>query len=131
MRGRERVSAFLDRNFIDTRKVVLDKSTGTSRMAAEALGCEVKEIAKSIVFTNGSAHVVVIFGDKRVDTRKLARYVGHEVRIAEADIVRERTGYVIGGVPPFPHWENVRVILDESLRRFDEYGLLLEPQVQL
>jgi prolyl-tRNA editing enzyme YbaK/EbsC (Cys-tRNA(Pro) deacylase) len=60
----------------------------------------------------------VISGDKRVDIRKLSAAVGGGVSKADADWVRERTGYVIGGVPPFPHDEGVRVLLDASLRRF-------------
>lgn len=120
VKGSKRVDAFLDSNDIDTRKVVLDKSTRTSKMAAEALGCGVEQIAKSIVFLNDAAIVVVISGDKRVDIEKLTDHTGHDIEIGDADSIRERTGYVIGGVPPFPHHENVIVVLDESLKRFDD-----------
>jgi len=88
-------------------------------MAADALGCTVPEIAKSIVFTDGErAYVVVISGDKRVDSGKLGTLVGAKVKIGDADTVRRLTGYVIGGVPPFPHGEDVHVMLDRSLERF-------------
>jgi prolyl-tRNA editing enzyme YbaK/EbsC (Cys-tRNA(Pro) deacylase) len=89
-------------------------------MAADALGCSVAQIAKSIAFIDGGAVIVVISGDKRVDPKKLSALLGEKVRIADADAVRRGTGYVIGGVPPFPHDEGVRVLLDSSLSRFDE-----------
>ncbi len=100
--------------------VTLDDSTRTSQIAADALGCSVSQIAKSIVFVDGGAVVVVISGDKRVDSKEISRLLGEKVRIAHADEVRKYTGYVIGGVPPFPHVGDVRVLLDSSLSRFEE-----------
>lgn len=117
--GSERVKQFLLEKKIEAEVRELDKSTRTSRMAAEALSCDVMKIAKSIVFTNASTVVVVTSGDMRVDDTKLAKLLGHEVFIADADSVRKRTGYVIGGVPPFPHKQEVKVFLDRSLSRCD------------
>ena len=118
--GAELVRRFLEDKGIEVEVVVLDESTRTSRMAADALGCDVAQIAKSIVFVNGGAVVVVISGDKRVDVKKLSRLLGHKMSIADADSVRRYTGYVIGGVPPFPHDEGVEVLPDRSLGRFEE-----------
>jgi prolyl-tRNA editing enzyme YbaK/EbsC (Cys-tRNA(Pro) deacylase) len=118
-RGYERVHRFLEERGIEARSVTLDESTRTSKMAADALGCTVPEIAKSIVFTDGErAIVVVISGDRRVDPLKLGAAVGARVRVGDADTVRRLTGYVIGGVPPFPHDDGVVVVLDRSLERF-------------
>jgi prolyl-tRNA editing enzyme YbaK/EbsC (Cys-tRNA(Pro) deacylase) len=111
---------FLEESGIEVKVVTLDSSTRTSKMAAEALGCEVAQIAKSIVLIGEETVVVVISGDKRVDSSKLSRYLGYEVRIANADAVRSGTGYVIGGVPPFAHEEGVKVLLDSSLARFED-----------
>ena len=120
-KGKTRVTDFLARRGTEARVVTLDDSTKTSKMAADALGCTVAEIAKSIVFRGGdTALVVVISGDRRVDQAKLSDAFGGVVSKADADWVRERTGYVIGGVPPFPHGEAVRVFLDPSLRRFEK-----------
>ena len=119
-KGAERVRRFLEEKGIEVEVVILDESTRTSRMAADALGCDVAQIAKSIVFINGGAVVVVISGDKRVDIKKLSRLQGHKISIANADSVRRHTGYVIGGVPPFPHDEGVKVLPDRSLGRFEE-----------
>ena len=99
--------------------MTLDSSTRTSQMAADSLGCEVAQIAKSIVFTGDSPIVVVISGDKRVDPRKLSEHLGWKAKIADAEAVRNGTGYVIGGVPPFAHEPGVVVLLDSSLERFD------------
>lgn len=121
IRGFKRVSAFLGEKDIEARIVTLNESTRTSQLAAEALGCTVAEIAKSIVFRAGEvAVVVVISGDKRVDAKKVSAHLGVKVGNADADTVKELTGYAIGGVPPFPHDAGVRVILDSSLTRFEK-----------
>jgi prolyl-tRNA editing enzyme YbaK/EbsC (Cys-tRNA(Pro) deacylase) len=118
-RGSKRVSAYLEERGIEARVVTLDESTRTSQLAADALGCTVAEIAKSIVFRAGEhAVVVVISGDKRVDAKKVSALLGVKVGNADADAVKSLTGYVIGGVPPFPHDAAVKVILDGSLSRF-------------
>jgi prolyl-tRNA editing enzyme YbaK/EbsC (Cys-tRNA(Pro) deacylase) len=119
-RGSERVKQFLGERGIEVELVELSESTRTSQMAADALGCSVAQIAKSIVFVDGGASVVVISGDKRVDDKKLSKLLGHRVSIGDADSVRKHTGYIIGGVPPFPHNDDVKVFLDASLGRFGE-----------
>lgn len=96
-----------------------DESTKNSALAAEVLGCTVAEIAKSVVFVGARTAVVIISGDKRVSLSKLGAALGDDVRIATPDEVRENTGYPIGGVPPFPHNEDVWVFADNSLTRFD------------
>lgn len=95
-----------------------DESTKSSTLAAKALGCTLGEIAKSLVFVGRWTVVVIISGDRRVDGGKLARVVGSEFQIATPAEVREKTGFPIGGVPPFPHVEGVLVMVDRSLTRF-------------
>ena len=120
VRGSKRVSAYLEEKGIQARVVTLDESTRTSQLAADALGCTVAEIAKSIVFKAGEqAVVVVISGDKRVDAKKVSVQLEVKVGNADADTVKTLTGYAIGGVPPFPHDPNVKVLLDRSLTRFE------------
>ena len=118
MGSRERVSEYLSRSGAMYELREFDESTRNSELAAEALGCSVAEIAKSVVFVGEKTTVVIISGDKRVDGDKLARVMGTELRIATADEVRDRTGFPIGGVPPFPHDEGVQVLADASLVRF-------------
>jgi prolyl-tRNA editing enzyme YbaK/EbsC (Cys-tRNA(Pro) deacylase) len=102
--------------------VEFEQPTRTSAEAAAAIGCSVAEIAKSIVFRgrdSGQAIVVVARGDRRVSVPKLEARVGEPLGRAEAEFVRAATGYAIGGVPPLGHVQPTKVLLDESLRRFD------------
>ena len=120
-KGSKRVADYLKEKGIEARVVTLDESTRTSQLAADALGCTVAEIAKSIVFKAGEqAVVVVISGDMRVDAKKVGALLGTKVGNADADAVKVLTGYVIGGVPPFPHEPSVKVLLDGSLTRFEK-----------
>ena len=93
----------------------LQSSTRTVKDAADAVGCEVAEIAKSIVFVaDGDPVVCVASGRHRIDTDKIADVLDvAEVRQAAADEVRAATGFAIGGVPPFGH--DLPVLFDESL----------------
>ncbi len=95
----------------------LDESTRTAAEAAAAVGCDVAQIVKSLVFVDGAGEPVVCLcaGDRRVDTAKL----GEGVRQANADEVRASTGFAIGGVPPLGHDRPLRTVIDSSLRRFD------------
>lgn len=107
---------------IDTQVVEFEQPTRTSAEAAAAIGCTVAEIAKSVVFRakqSGGAVVVVASGDNRVSEDKVARLVGEKLGRADADFVREATGYAIGGVSPLGHAGPVRLLLDADLRRFD------------
>lgn len=100
---------------------MLSDSARTAAEAAAALGCSVAEIAKSIVFrrrADDAAVVVVTSGDNRVDAAKVAALVG-EIGKADADFVRQATGYAIGGVSPVGHPEATVLLVDRDLSRFD------------
>jgi prolyl-tRNA editing enzyme YbaK/EbsC (Cys-tRNA(Pro) deacylase) len=113
------VADFLREIGVEAKIREFDESTKNSALAAEALGCTVAEIAKSVVFVGARTAVVIISGDKRVSLGRLGAALGDDVRIATPEEVREKTGYPIGGVPPFPHNEDVWVFADNSLARFD------------
>ena len=94
----------------------LSDSTRTAQEAADAVGVEVGQIVKSLVFVDREAALLCLCaGDRRVDTAKL----GEDVRQARGDEVREATGFAIGGVPPLGHDRPVRTVVDASLRRFE------------
>jgi prolyl-tRNA editing enzyme YbaK/EbsC (Cys-tRNA(Pro) deacylase) len=122
--GLELVRTFVRDQSIDAEIVVLaPESTKTSALAANALGCTVAEIAKTIAFVMNSASptLVVLSGDRRVNSEKLGHSLDTSktyLRKMTADEVKEFTGYSIGGVPPFPHRSGVSVLVDESLFRF-------------
>lgn len=101
----------------------LEASTRTAAEAAEAIGCRVEQIAKSVVFRGRETDrpaLVVARGTVRVDESKLARLAGEPVERADPDYVRERTGYAIGGVPPIAHAEPIRTWIDAGLLELDE-----------
>ena len=120
MGSRERVAEFLSESGARHEIREFTQSTKNSALAAQALGCTVAEIAKSVVFVGVKTAVVIVSGDKKVDTSKLGRILTGQVRTAKPDEVRERTGFPIGGVPPFPHTAGVEVLPDASLTRFRE-----------
>jgi len=98
--------------------IELPGSARTAREAAEALGCGVAQIAKSIVFrkaSDGAPVLVVASGVNRVDERKVAALVAGVVGLADAAFVRDNTGYAIGGVPPVAHAVRPFTIVDEDL----------------
>jgi prolyl-tRNA editing enzyme YbaK/EbsC (Cys-tRNA(Pro) deacylase) len=97
----------------------MDASTRTAPEAAAAVGVEVRQIVKSLVFmADGAPVLALVSGDHRLDVDKLRAVLGAaEVRRANADEVRAHTGFSIGGVPPFGHPERLRSVLDEGLRR--------------
>lgn len=111
----------------DGRVVVFSESTRTSAEAAAAVGCDVAQIAKSLVFRTrpGNRPVLVIAsGANRVNekavARRLAERIGNEAVVrADAEFVRPRTGFAIGGVPPIGHAEPPVVAIDEDLLRHD------------
>lgn len=90
--------------------------TRTAADAAAAVGCSVAQIAKSIVFRAGERAVVVIAsGANRVDARKVAAALGVAVTRADADFVRDRTGFAIGGVAPVGHLAPPLLVFDRDL----------------
>ena len=97
-------------------------STRTAKEAAAALGVAIGQIAKSLVFRgeqSGIPVLVIASGPDRVDEERLAGVIGEPVAKPDADYVRARTGFGIGGVPPVGHSEPVRTVIDERLLSFD------------
>jgi prolyl-tRNA editing enzyme YbaK/EbsC (Cys-tRNA(Pro) deacylase) len=97
------------------------EGTKTAEDAARAIGCDVAQIVKSLVFLvepDGGAVLALTSGANRVDLDKLAAHVGASVRRANADEVRAATGFAIGGTPPFGHPQPVRTIVDPLLTTF-------------
>lgn len=92
-------------------------ATRTAAEAATAIGCEPAEIAKSLIFVaDGEPVVVLMDGASRVDVERVREVLGvAKVKRAGADVVREATGYAIGGVPPFGHVTRNRVLADQAL----------------
>ncbi|MGO9743948.1 MAG: YbaK/EbsC family protein [Roseiarcus sp.] len=99
-----------------------DAGTRTAADAAAAIGCTVAEIAKSLLFRTKDTNLpvlVVASGVNRVDENKVAALIGEKILRADADFVRENTGFAIGGVPPVGHVTAPTTLIDEDLMQFE------------
>jgi len=102
--------------------VQLPDSTRTAQEAADAIGCSVDQIAKSIIFRLKNANepiLIVASGKNRVNETMVEILAGDELANADADFVKEMTGYVIGGVPPLAHDRPIMTLIDEDLFQYD------------
>ncbi|GIP33581.1 YbaK/EbsC family protein [Paenibacillus sp. J2TS4] len=103
--------------------IELPDSTRTAQEAADAIGCEVAHIAKSIIFrlkNSDKPLLVVASGANRINEKQIGSQLGEKLGKADADFVREHTGFVIGGVPPLGHIESILTFIDEDLFQYDE-----------
>jgi prolyl-tRNA editing enzyme YbaK/EbsC (Cys-tRNA(Pro) deacylase) len=114
--------ALLSRSFPHLEVVELPKSTRTALDAAQAVGCTVAQIAKSLVFRGVQSRrplLVIASGVNRVDEGRLAALVQEPVEQPDADFVRLHTGFVIGGVPPIGHAQPLETFVDEDLLAYE------------
>jgi prolyl-tRNA editing enzyme YbaK/EbsC (Cys-tRNA(Pro) deacylase) len=103
--------------------IEFEQTTRTSAEAAQAVGCEIGQIAKSLIFKgkqSGKAILIIASGANRVDEKKIRALVGEKVEKPDADFVREQTGFAIGGVPPVGHAQKLETLIDEDLLKFNE-----------
>ena len=120
--GVQRVARLLQDKGHPHAPQMLDDAARTAQQAADALGIELGQIAKSIVFrrkSDESAVLVVTSGDRRVDEKKVEALVG-KVGRADAEFVKSRTGFSIGGVSPFAHATPPVILIDRELFRFGD-----------
>lgn len=110
------MSAVLRAAAVDARIEQFDEGTPTARDAARAVGCELTQIVKSLVFVADGAYVLVLVpGDRRADERAVAEALGaREVRVAKGDEVIHATGFEPGGVAPFPQRAVTQTLIDRS-----------------
>ena len=119
----QKVQAALAARGFTLQVVELPQSTRTSAEATAAVGCTVAQIAKSIVFRAARSQrpvLVLTSGVNRVSESAVAVLVGEPLAKADADFVRARTGFVIGGVPPVGHAESLITFIDEDLLQYVE-----------
>ncbi|MBN8617916.1 MAG: YbaK/EbsC family protein [Anaerolineae bacterium] len=121
----EYVQSVLDSFGLGIMIRTFENSTATSQMAADEIGCELGQIAKSICFVvEGQPILIIASGDQRVDDRKVAGLMGvgrKQVKFASAEQCLGYLGYAPGGVPPVGHRTTPRaVFLDDSLKRYEK-----------
>ena len=116
--GSSRFEEWLSSAGLDLGVRRFPEGTRTAEDAARAVGCEVGQIVKSLLFTAGDRPVMaLVSGANRLNPARLSEAAGGEVGKARAELVRAATGYAIGGVPPFGHASELPVFMDADLRR--------------
>ena len=115
------VKSYINKNGINAEIIMFEaEQAKTSASAAEHLGCEVAQIAKSIVLKAENPILVIISGDVRVDLKKLSEVIEEKAKLASPEYVLEEVGFIIGGVPPMGFDKPVRILMDKSVERFTE-----------
>jgi len=117
----QRVADALAEHNLPGRVTVLEQLATTAQMAAEALGVEVGQIVKSLCFKgaeNGTPYLLLVSGANRVHEKRTGRILGEKLERADADFVKQVTGFSIGGVSPFGHAEQMTIGFDEDLLTF-------------
>jgi prolyl-tRNA editing enzyme YbaK/EbsC (Cys-tRNA(Pro) deacylase) len=103
--------------------VELEATTRTAADAAQAVGCKVEQIAKSLVFRTKISRrpiLIIASGSNRVNEKRMAEVISEPLGKADADFVRQHTGFAIGGVPPVGHLEKLEIFIDEDLLKYGE-----------
>lgn len=119
----KRVQSALAGFGLDLVVVEFPESTRTAQDAANAIGCQVEQIVKSLVFQcqpSGKAVLIAASGGNRVNEKRIKEILGEKIVRADVEFVKEVTGYPIGGVPPLAHTQPIETIIDEDLLQYEE-----------
>jgi prolyl-tRNA editing enzyme YbaK/EbsC (Cys-tRNA(Pro) deacylase) len=119
----QRVQEILNQHSLDFKVIEFQELTRTAQEAAHAIGCEVGQIAKTLIFKGKSSSkpiCVVASGKNRVDEKKIAQYVGEEIEKPDAEFVLQHTSFAIGGVPPIGYEFEIKPFIDEDLMGYSE-----------
>ena len=118
----QKVQEYLRSVGVEAQVKEMPAATRTAKEAAEAIGCSVAQIAKSIVFRteqSGRAVLVIASGANRVNEHRMSELIGEPIGKATPEFVRESTGFGIGGVPPVGHGNPLETWIDRDLLQFD------------
>ena len=122
-RSARRVADELQRRGSDVEVIELPTSARTAAEAAAAVGCDISQIAKSLVFRTARTQrpvLVIASGSNRVDVAAISSHLGERIMRAEPDWVRETTGFAIGGIPPIGHRTEAVTYIDEDLMQLEQ-----------
>ena len=118
----QRVQEALEAKGVALKVMELPGSTRTAQEAAYAAGCEIGQIVKSLIFkgsNSGEAVLVLTSGSNRVDEARVSEELGEPLGLADADFVRETTGFAIGGVAPVGHRSEISTYIDDDLMGYE------------
>ena len=118
----QKVQETLSKYGIEVKVVQFTETTRTSQDAAKVIGCELAQIAKTIIFKGKNTHTpicVIASGQNRINEKKIQEYLGEPIEKATPDFVLEKTGFVIGGVPPIGHSQPLTIFIDKDLQNYE------------
>lgn len=118
-----KVQAVLNEFGCELNVVEFSESTRTAQEAADAIGCTVGQIAKSLIFkgrTSQKPILIITSGANRVNEKTIKEYTGEKLKKADAEFVLEHAGFSIGGVPPVGHTKPLTTFIDEDLMQYEE-----------
>ena len=119
----QRVQDVLQERGFTNQVIELTDSARTAAEAAAAMGCEVGQIAKSLIFQgkeSGAPILIIASGANRVNEKRVAAHLGEKLTKPDADFVREQTGFAIGGIPPVGHSQAIKTLIDEDLLQYEQ-----------
>ncbi|WML34153.1 YbaK/EbsC family protein [Clostridium sp. OS1-26] len=119
----EKVQNILNQFGFELNVVELSESTRTAQEAADTIGCQVSQIAKSLIFKCKNSQkplLIIASGTNRVNEKVIKQYIGEKLEKADADFVLEHTGFAIGGIPPIGHKNSITTLIDEDLMQYEE-----------
>ena len=115
------VQDYLSKFGLKLEVVEYSESTKTAQEAADAIGCELGQIVKSLVFKNKNKPILfLVSGKNKLDVNKVSRNLQIEVKKADASFVKEATGFTIGGIPPVAHQTPMDTYIDQDLLEYKE-----------
>ncbi len=117
----QKVQDYLNTLGLKLEVLELAESTRTAQEAANAAGVEIGQIVKSLVFRSGDEVILILVsGKNQMDIKKVNQVIGKTISKADADYVKEKTGYSIGGVPPVAHTSPIETYIDQDLLKYTE-----------
>ena len=119
----QKIQDLLNQYGLDFKVIEFKELTRTAQEAADVIGCEVGQIAKTLIFRGKKSSrpiCVIASGKNRIDEKKIARYVGEEIEKPDAEYVLQHTQFAIGGIPPIGYTFAINPLIDEDLMHYAE-----------
>lgn len=119
----QKIQDFLSKQNLSLKILEFQATTKTSADAAKQIGCQVEQIAKSLIFQKQNSSeliLIVASGSNRVDIKKIEKIINDKIKQADPTIIKKETGFAIGGIPPFAHNKKITTILDQDIKNYDE-----------
>jgi prolyl-tRNA editing enzyme YbaK/EbsC (Cys-tRNA(Pro) deacylase) len=117
----QRIQSLLQQYGLTTKVIEFKELTRTAQEAADAIGCEVGQIAKTLIFKSKNSLqsvCIIASGSNKVDEKKVEELIGQKIEKPDADYVVTHTGFAIGGIPPFGYSLEIKPLIDQDLMQY-------------